>query len=679
MNFPRPSLVRSRRSRPNRPRFSLLRALALPVTAAVPVIAFAVPVLAAPAAIGVPAWTSGSQTYLRARPSQNTPIVAKVAKHTPLYVWGKFDGWYRVETHDHIFGWVHYELLNAPNLDKVRELSHSRAIKASQRNGNQTLYGKPQQLAKYFKNHGAPGAVAGLRDMGVKVSFGPRAGLKPGAKAKPKPVAAKPAPKAAAKVKPVALKIAPRAASKAVVSYVAPKPQPKPVAAAPKPKAAAKAVALKIAPKAAATARAPRTIVSAPPAPKPALRAAAPQARPARITRTAAPRAIAPAPRPAAKTVTGPIIGAAVPVIQVPSTPATPVKLPPASPAKVAATASMTAPAKPVGVKKAAVRPSARDQKRQQLRAKMGMTDITPPLPIKDIAPVSPEELMKARRAYLDARKKKFGAAPTDAAKDPAKDAAPAPNDSLGGPRVTPSSFRYAPGLDEHGWAPFNTGGWNANPARGAIFADWDASRAPGFQLIVDDKTAANNADGDAEMDNGETFDWFNLPTLRAPKPALQTRSNAQKKPAAVAKAPSRGGSPRDRYANSTNDFRSGMANQALAYRGMPYIRGASSPSRGFDCSGLIYFLLRQRGYNPPRTAAGYARYGTPVARGQWAPGDLLLFANTYKRGISHIGIYLGNNNFVHAASTRQGVRVDSMATKYFASKYWGARRVPGK
>ena len=156
-------------------------------------------------------------------------------------------------------------------------------------------------------------------------------------------------------------------------------------------------------------------------------------------------------------------------------------------------------------------------------------------------------------------------------------------------------------------------------------------------------------------------------------QPAVSVLSNAQKKP------PARGGSPRDRYRDAKGDFRKDIANKALSYRGMPYVFGASSPSRGFDCSGLIYYILRQRGYNPPRVAAGYRNYGTAVARKDLKVGDLLLFANTYKRGISHIGIYIGNNNFVHAASTRQGVRTDSLSTKYFARKYYSARRVPQK
>jgi cell wall-associated NlpC family hydrolase len=167
------------------------------------------------------------------------------------------------------------------------------------------------------------------------------------------------------------------------------------------------------------------------------------------------------------------------------------------------------------------------------------------------------------------------------------------------------------------------------------------------------------------------------------PKPAAAKQVTvkavvaAPTRPAAV----SRGGSPRDRarYAMKSggddSQFGQAMANQALSYRGMPYVRGATSPSRGFDCSGLVYYLLRQRGYNPPRTAAGLARFGKPVGRQQMQSGDIVLFANTYKRGVSHVGIYMGNGKFVHAARSGVGVRVDALTSGYYGSKFYGARR----
>ena len=151
----------------------------------------------------------------------------------------------------------------------------------------------------------------------------------------------------------------------------------------------------------------------------------------------------------------------------------------------------------------------------------------------------------------------------------------------------------------------------------------------------------------------------------------------------ATAKKATRGGSPRDAIewakASGRLAFGESVAKSALSYRGMPYIFGAQSPSRGFDCSGLVSYVLRKKGLNPPRTSSAQAHYGTPVSRNNLKPGDLVFFAGTYKRGVSHVGIYIGNNNFVHAASRGKGVRVDSLSTAYYRKHYHSARRPPAK
>ena len=301
----------------------------------------------------------------------------------------------------------------------------------------------------------------------------------------------------------------------------------------------------------------------------------------------------------------------------------------------------------------------------------MGMKAQTPPLAIGQIAPVSPEDLMKARRAYLEARKEKIKETPETSPQNEETSDPPV------APQVTPSNYERGARntLNRSGWAPFNNSGWSGSTVSGFATADWSANRAPGFRLVTEEKEAATL--GDQGLDEEELRRFDSLPELDS----LDAKKQATVKVVASAQkaAPSRGGSPRDRYRDAKGDFRKDIASKALSYRGRPYVFGSSSPSRGFDCSGLIYYILRQRGYNPPRVAAGYRNYGTAVARKDLQPGDLLLFANTYKRGISHIGIYIGNNNFVHAASTRQGVRTDSLATKYFANKYYSARRIPKK
>jgi len=114
----------------------------------------------------------------------------------------------------------------------------------------------------------------------------------------------------------------------------------------------------------------------------------------------------------------------------------------------------------------------------------------------------------------------------------------------------------------------------------------------------------------------------------------------------------------------------------AMKYRGSPYRHGSTFPSRGFDCSGLVYRVLLNNGVRPPRTAAAQYSMGTPVPRSELRPGDLVFFGNTYRRGISHVGIYIGNNNFIHAARPGKGVCVSSLNRSYYKRKYVGAKRI---
>lgn len=164
---------------------------------------------------------------------------------------------------------------------------------------------------------------------------------------------------------------------------------------------------------------------------------------------------------------------------------------------------------------------------------------------------------------------------------------------------------------------------------------------------------------------------------------SLDVNNNYSVKNIDPVKKASRGGSPRDvvQWAKHTGRLAMGerIADKALSYRGMPYIFGAESPSSGFDCSGLVSYVLHQKGLNPPRTSSAQAHYGTKVSRSNLKPGDLVFFAGTYKRGVSHVGIYIGNNNFVHAANPSKGVRVDSLSSSYYANHYHSARRPPYK
>ena len=110
-----------------------------------------------------------------------------------------------------------------------------------------------------------------------------------------------------------------------------------------------------------------------------------------------------------------------------------------------------------------------------------------------------------------------------------------------------------------------------------------------------------------------------------------------------------------------------------MQYLGVPYVWGGTSPS-GFDCSGLVQYVCRQNGISVPRVAASQRGAGTYVSRENLQPGDLVFFSNG--GGISHVGIYVGNGNMIHAPQTGDVVKISSIETSYRISHYAGAVRV---
>ena len=118
------------------------------------------------------------------------------------------------------------------------------------------------------------------------------------------------------------------------------------------------------------------------------------------------------------------------------------------------------------------------------------------------------------------------------------------------------------------------------------------------------------------------------------------------------------------------------IVNTAMKYMGVPYVWAGSSPS-GFDCSGFVNYVYKECGYSINRTAATIARNGYEVSRNSLQVGDAICFYNGGMSYIGHVGIYIGNNRFIHASSGGGRVMISEL-TGYYDRTYHSAHRIVG-
>ena len=118
------------------------------------------------------------------------------------------------------------------------------------------------------------------------------------------------------------------------------------------------------------------------------------------------------------------------------------------------------------------------------------------------------------------------------------------------------------------------------------------------------------------------------------------------------------------------------LIGNAMGLLGVSYRFGGTSASSGFDCSGFMQHIFRKTmQINLPRTSAEQAKMGVAVSRSELQPGDMVFFSTSRGR-ISHVGLYIGNNRFIHAPRTGKSIEITSLGNKYWNSKYVTARRV---
>ena len=171
----------------------------------------------------------------------------------------------------------------------------------------------------------------------------------------------------------------------------------------------------------------------------------------------------------------------------------------------------------------------------------------------------------------------------------------------------------------------------------------------------------------------GESGDWYKVEV----REASETHSGYVRKDLLSDTKPESTTS-RSAEAGRTTDvttYDTDLVSFAKNYIGCPYVYGGSGPS-SFDCSGFTMFVYNNFGYSLPHTATGQANYGTPVSKENLQAGDLVFFLDYQTMdGIGHVGIYVGNGDFIHASSgSAYSVTISNLNSGSYANRYCGAR-----
>ena len=118
------------------------------------------------------------------------------------------------------------------------------------------------------------------------------------------------------------------------------------------------------------------------------------------------------------------------------------------------------------------------------------------------------------------------------------------------------------------------------------------------------------------------------------------------------------------------------IVREAQKYKGTRYVYAGDSP-KGFDCSGFTWYVYNKvAGMDITRTVKSQAKQGKSVSNGSWKAGDILIFRNTAGKGLTHCGIYISGDKFIHAENEKTGVVISNFGDGYYKDHYAGARRL---
>ena len=162
-----------------------------------------------------------------------------------------------------------------------------------------------------------------------------------------------------------------------------------------------------------------------------------------------------------------------------------------------------------------------------------------------------------------------------------------------------------------------------------------------------------------------------------APKPVVKTPPKEEKKTEGTAEEEA-DNKTEDSSSTVVNGSGSDIASFAMQFVGVPYVYGGASPS-GFDCSGFTRYVFAQFGVKLPHGATPQLNSGAEVSRDNLQPGDLVFFQGTYatSSAASHCGIYIGDGQFIHSASSgNRGITISNLSDSYYSRHYLTARRV---